>query len=135
VVICPKLVQPAPWQRFTVFPVTPTLSVAAVQERLICKLEAAVAVRLVGAVGGMVSAETITERTGVIEWLNEPLVPVTARLELPTAVPADVDTVIVVEPDVVTVAGLKDAAAPEGRPEAEKLTEPVKLGPGTTLTV
>jgi hypothetical protein len=54
-------------------------------------------------------------------------------LELPTGVPADVDTVIVVEPEVVTVAGLKEAEAPEGRPEAEKLMEPVKLGPGTTF--
>jgi len=98
-------------------------------------LDAAIAVRLVGAIGEMVSAEMITESTGVIEWLNAPLVPVTLRLELPTGVPADVDTVIVVEPDVVTVAGLKEAEAPAGRPEAEKLTEPVKFGPGTTLMV
>jgi hypothetical protein len=83
----------------------------------------------------MVSAETITETTGVIEWLSEPLVPVTVKLESPIGVLADVVTVMVVEPDVVTVAGLKDAEAPEGRPEAEKLAEPVELGPGTRLTV
>ena len=91
--------------------------------------------RLVGAVGGMVSPETITERTGVTEWFKAPLVPVTVKLELPIGVLVDVVTVMVVEPEVVTVAGLKDAEAPEGRPKAEKLTEPVKLGPGTTLTV
>ncbi len=102
---------------------------------MICKLEAAVAARFVGAVGGTVSAETITESTGVTEWLNAPLVPVTVKLELPVGVLTDVDTVIVVEPDVVTVGGLNEAEAPEGRPEAEKLTEPVKLGPGTTLMV
>jgi hypothetical protein len=98
-------------------------------------LEAAVAVKFVGAVGGVVSAERITESTGVTVWLSEPLVPVTVKLELPVGVLAEVVTVMVVEPDVVMVAGLKDAEAPEGRPEAEKLTEPVKLGPGTTLTV
>jgi hypothetical protein len=98
-------------------------------------LEAAVAVRFVGAVGGIVSAETITESTGVIEWLRGPLVPVTVKLELPIGVLADVVTVMVVDPEVVMVAGLNDAEAPEGRPVAEKLTDPVKLGPGTTLTV
>ena len=37
------------------YPVTPTLSVEAVQERLTCVAEAAVAVKFVGAVGGVVS--------------------------------------------------------------------------------
>jgi len=56
----------------------------------------------------------MTESTGVTEWLKEPLVPVTVKLELPVGVLADVDTVIVVEPDVVTVAGLNEAEAPRG---------------------
>src|SRR3989449_10372472 len=50
-----KLVQPAFWQRSTRYPVTPTLSVDAVQARLIWLADAAVAVRLDGAVGGVVS--------------------------------------------------------------------------------
>ena len=52
---CAKLLHPAPWQRSTRYPVTPTLSVDAVQLRLIALLAAAVAASPVGAVGGVVS--------------------------------------------------------------------------------
>jgi hypothetical protein len=37
------------------YPVTPTLSVEAVQPKSICVLDAAVAVKLLGALGGVVS--------------------------------------------------------------------------------
>jgi len=111
------------------------LSTAAVQERLIWELEVAVAAKFVGAEGGVVSAETITESTGVTEWLNAPLAPVTVKFELPVGVLADVVTVIVVEPEVVTVVGLKEALAPEGKPVAENPTEPVNPGAGTTPIV
>ena len=50
-----KTEQPAPWQRSTRYPVTATLSVAAVQERLTCVGLAAVALKLDGAVGGVES--------------------------------------------------------------------------------
>src|SRR2546430_4085759 len=50
-----KLVHPAPWHRSTGYPVTPTLSVDAVQLRLIWLPLTAVADRLPGAVGGCVS--------------------------------------------------------------------------------
>ena len=50
-----KLVQVVPSHRSTRYPVTPTVSVDAVQERLICEEEIEVAVRLVGAVGAVVS--------------------------------------------------------------------------------
>lgn len=53
--ICVKFEQPAPEQRSTLYPVTPTLSVEAVQERLICVVDAAVTIKLPGAVGGVVS--------------------------------------------------------------------------------
>ena len=54
---CTKLLQVAPVQRsIRYWLIVPPVSVAAVQERLICKLDAAVAVRLVGAIGGMVDA-------------------------------------------------------------------------------
>jgi hypothetical protein len=46
-----------------------------------------------------------------------------------------VDTVIVVDPDVVTVVGLKVAVAPDGRPPALKLTVPVNPAPGVKVTV
>ena len=111
------------------------MSVAAVQVRLICELEVAAAAKLVGADGGIVSAETITESTGVTVWLSAPLDPATVKLKLPTVVEPAVETVIVVEPEVVTVAGLKEALAPLGSPAAEKPTDPVKPGAGTTVIV
>lgn len=59
VAIWEKLEQPAPWHRSTLYPVTPTLSVEAVHERLICELEAADAARFVGADGGIVSGAAV----------------------------------------------------------------------------
>ena len=50
-----KVAHPAPWHLSTRYPVTPTLSVEAVQVRLICAPLAAVATRFVGAVGACVS--------------------------------------------------------------------------------
>ena len=50
-----KLVQPVPEQRSTLYSATPTLSVEAVQLRLIDADSVAVAVKFVGAVGGVVS--------------------------------------------------------------------------------
>ena len=55
VAICAKLEQPAPWHRSTLYPATPTLSVEAVQLKSICVLDAAVAVRPLGAAGGVAS--------------------------------------------------------------------------------
>jgi hypothetical protein len=57
VAICAKFAHPGPWHLSTLYPVTPTLSVDAVQARLICVVVAAVAVKFVGGVGGVVSAE------------------------------------------------------------------------------
>jgi hypothetical protein len=60
--ICANEEQLAPLQRSTLYPVTPTLSVEAVHERLICvPLTAAVAFKFVGADGGVVS-----ETAGVV---------------------------------------------------------------------
>ena len=46
-----------------------------------------------------------------------------------------VTTVIVVEPDVLTVVGLNVAVEPEGRPLTLKPTVPVNPFPGVTVTV
>jgi hypothetical protein len=51
-----KLEHPDPWHRSTRYPVTPTLSVDAVQLKLIWLLLTTVAAGLVGAVGACVSA-------------------------------------------------------------------------------
>jgi hypothetical protein len=56
VAISEKTEQPAPWQRSTRYWTTPTLSVAALQESPTWLELCAVATRLVGAVGGWVSA-------------------------------------------------------------------------------
>ena len=59
---------PLPWQRSIVYPVTPTLSVAAVHARLIWLLLAAVAVRFDGAVGACVSGAAGVVAVAVLEY-------------------------------------------------------------------
>ena len=56
VAICTNVEQPEPWQRSNWYPVTPTLSVDAVQTRLIWLVLTAVAVRFKGTDGATVSA-------------------------------------------------------------------------------
>ena len=68
VAICTKFAHAAPVQRSTLYPVTPTLSVDAVHDKLICVVEAAVAVRFVGAVGGVVSAAAGVVVLAVFEY-------------------------------------------------------------------
>ena len=63
---CAKLLQPVPWQRSTRYPVTPTLSVDAVQLRLIWLPLTAVAVRVPGVLGGCVSGPTGGVRNATI---------------------------------------------------------------------
>jgi hypothetical protein len=54
---------------------------------------------------------------------------------VPRGVAAVVDTLIVVDPDVVTVVGLNAAVAPEGRPVTLKATVPVNPFTGVTVAV
>jgi hypothetical protein len=65
VAICTKFAQAAPAQRSTLYPVTPTLSVDVVQDKLICVVETVVAVIFVGELGGVVSAAAgvVSEKT------------------------------------------------------------------------
>ena len=70
--ICAKLLHPVPWQRSTRYPVTPTLSVDAVQLRLIWVLLTAVAVRLPGALGGCVSGDGVVALAVFEYWLRFP---------------------------------------------------------------
>jgi len=48
---------------------------------------------------------------------------------------APVDTLSVVDPEVVTDAGLNEAVAPDGRPVTVKLTTPVNPVPVVTVAV
>ncbi|MEP7224813.1 MAG: hypothetical protein ABI783_07640, partial [Actinomycetota bacterium] len=57
VAISEKIVQPAPWQRSIRYWATPTLSVAGPQERSIWLEESAVALRVPGGPGGVVSGD------------------------------------------------------------------------------
>src|SRR5437879_3069649 len=70
-----KVAQLAPWHRSTMYPVTPTLSVDAVQLRLIW-LPLTAAVRFAGAVGGCVSktAEGVRNATICMIQLSEGLI-------------------------------------------------------------
>ena len=65
---CAKSVQPAPWQRSTRYPVTPTLSVEAVQLRLIWVALAAVAVSPDGVDGGVVSGAAGVVAVAIAEY-------------------------------------------------------------------
>ena len=69
----------------------------------------------------------------VVLWDSDPLVPVTVSVDEPVGVPGDADTVTVVVPELVTVAGLKEAVAPAGKPDVVKLTIP--LNPFEAVTV
>jgi hypothetical protein len=70
---CAKFVQPAPWQRSTRYPVTPTLSVEAVQARFIDVLPEAVAESPVGWLGGVVSLPEAPQCTVSTPVLGLPL--------------------------------------------------------------
>jgi hypothetical protein len=82
----------------------------------------------------MENVPVTTRLTGTV-LLKPPLVPVITREYVPTGVDAVVAIVIVVEPEVVTVVGLKLAVAPVGSPLTLKLTVPVKPLDGVTVGV
>jgi hypothetical protein len=74
-----------------------------------------------------------TTNVAVVEWLRLPLVPVIVRVELPGGVLVELATVRVELPAPFT--GPKEAEALAGRPDALKLTVPVKPFSGVMLTV
>ena len=74
-----------------------------------------------------------TVRERVVVWLRLPEVPVIVMVDVPVAAVAL--AVRVNELVVVAEAGLKDAVTPLGRPDADKLTVPVKPFWGATVTV
>jgi hypothetical protein len=78
VAICAKFAQPAPEHRSTLYPATPTLSVDAVQERLICVAKVAVAVKFAGVDGGVVSGVGVP----TVEELPRPLHPVSIHTHM-----------------------------------------------------
>ena len=79
-------------------------------------------------------AGTVTNNVTLAEWFRAALVPVIVRGKLPTGVVNPVETVIVVDPEPVTVEGVKLALAPAGRPVALKLTVALNPSMGVTVT-
>src|SRR5258705_385732 len=69
------------------------------------------------------------------EWLRLPLVPVMVIGNDPIVAVVDVVTVSVEVPPPVTDAGLMDPLAPAPKPEAPRLTVPVKPFVAVTVTV
>ena len=75
----------------------------------------------------------LTVRETVVVWLRLPEVPVIVTVDVP--VTAVALAVSVRELVVVAEAGLKDAVTPLGKPDADKLTLPLKPFWGATVMV
>jgi hypothetical protein len=75
----------------------------------------------------------VTDSVIVVELVNVPDVPVMVTVAAPTVAVLVAVNVNVLVP--VVFAGLKDAVTPLGRPEADKLTLPLKPLCGMTVTV
>ena len=75
----------------------------------------------------------VTDNVIVVELVSVPEVPVMVTLAAPTVAVLPTVNVNVLVP--VVLAGLKDVVTPLGRPEADKLTLPLKPLCGVTVTV
>jgi len=81
------------------------------------------------------SGVAVTFKVAVTVCVKEPLVPVMVIVGLPIGV---LDVVVIVRVEVVPGVmgvGLNEGVAPVGRPEALRLTEPLKPFKALTLTV
>src|SRR6185369_3266577 len=81
------------------------------------------------------SAAAVTVRLVFAVWVRLPLVALTVRGYVPVDVPLVVVRVMVVGPLPVTVAGLKAAVAPAGKPFTVNPTVPVNPLNAVTVTV
>jgi hypothetical protein len=85
--------------------------------------------------GDVAVEKSTTCSVTVVLWFKLPLVPLIVSVELAVGVDADVFTVMVVEPEPVTVVGLKLAFAPVGNPVVVNDTTPVNPPDGVIVTV
>jgi hypothetical protein len=88
--------------------------------------------KLVGNVESVKLPGEITARLIVVELVRPPETPVTVTVALPSEVELLAVKVSVLV--VCALVGLKEAVTPAGRPEAEKVTLPVKPFQGVTTT-
>src|SRR6267378_7844510 len=77
----------------------------------------------------------VTTRVTFVLWLRLPLVPLTVSGNDPVIAVLEAVTVTVEVPPPVTDAGLMDPLAPAPKPEALRLTVPVKPFVAVTVTV
>src|SRR5690349_262255 len=73
-----------------------------------------------------------------VEWLTAPLAPVTVMVYVPDEAPPWLRLSVElaeVDPETVTLVGLRVALAPAGTPETERLTVPLNPQFGVTVTV
>ena len=75
----------------------------------------------------------LTVRETVVDLVSEPLTPLIVTVKVPVAAVALAVRVRVLA--VVVLAGLNDAVTPPGRPEAERLTDPLNPLSGLTVMV
>ncbi len=99
------------------------------------RVELAVGLITEAGVGAIV---LFTVRDALAVRASEPLLPVTAKLDVPLGVVGDNDTVRTLTPDPAMLDGLKLQVPPAGKPVTPfrllKLTDPVKPLTGFTLT-
>jgi len=81
------------------------------------------------------SPVTVTISVTFTECTTDPLVPRIDKEYVPAGVEALVNTLSADGPDPVTLAGLKFAVVPAGRPATEKATSPVNPEPAATVAV
>ncbi len=89
---------------------------------------------LVGGVAAIEKGPTTTSVT-VALWVTPPVMPLIVSWKLPVGVEAVVDTLSVVDPEVATEPGLKEAVAPVGSPVTLNATTPVNPVAGVTVAV
>jgi hypothetical protein len=99
VAIWTKFEQLEPWHLSTRYPVTPALSVDAVQERLIWEEEIAVAERPVGTEGGVVSAVEVNVAVIVVFPVTVTVQEVVVTHPLAIALDGETDQFVKVDPD------------------------------------
>ena len=92
-------------------------------------------VRLVGVTLIVKSPTCVTTSDTAAVRVRGPLVARIVNPYVPAGVDAEVDTVIVVDPEAIKDAGLKETDAPAGNPVTLNATFPVNPGPPVTVAV
>ena len=82
-----------------------------------------------------IAKSAVTTSVTLKVCVSGPLVPLIVSVYVPPGVEALVETVRVVEPEVVMDAGLNEAVVPDGSPVTLNATVPLNPVPGLTVAV